>query len=120
MGMEDMPWGAEELVMTSEMEFGGELGTLALRKVAIDRDEMTAYHFHRHRNELVYVEEGLLEIRLEDDYIELEEGETFFIEADEMHQLQNIDNQVVRLLEIGFPFDTEDVVMVKDPYEDHR
>ncbi|MFB6265679.1 MAG: cupin domain-containing protein, partial [Candidatus Nanohaloarchaea archaeon] len=68
MEMEDMPWGAEELVMTSELEFGGALGTLALRKVDIDRDEMTAYHFHRRRNEMVYVEEGILEIRMEDDY----------------------------------------------------
>ncbi|MFB6265721.1 MAG: cupin domain-containing protein [Candidatus Nanohaloarchaea archaeon] len=120
MDMEDMPWGAEELLMTSELEFGGDRGTLALRKVAIDRDEMTAYHFHRRRNELVYVENGLLEIRLDDDYAEVEEGGSFFIEAGETHQLQNISGEVVELLEIGFPFDPEDVDMVEDPYEELR
>ncbi|MDY6768727.1 MAG: hypothetical protein SVW02_01320, partial [Candidatus Nanohaloarchaea archaeon] len=74
--MEDMPWGAEELVMTTETD----TGTLALRRVHIDADEMTAYHYHRDRNELVFVENGIVEIRLEDDYAEVEAGEAHFIE----------------------------------------
>ncbi|MDY6770076.1 MAG: cupin domain-containing protein [Candidatus Nanohaloarchaea archaeon] len=111
-----MPWGAEELVLTTET---GD-GMLALRKAAIDRDEMTAYHYHRDRDEIVFIQSGLLEIRLEDDYAEVEEGDAFFIEAGEPHQLQNIDDQVVTVLEIGTGFDPDDVVMVEDPYESQR
>ncbi|MFB6295026.1 MAG: cupin domain-containing protein [Candidatus Nanohaloarchaea archaeon] len=115
--MRDMPWGAEELVMTTDVDTGGDL---ALRRVHIDHDEMTAYHYHRDRDEIVFVQDGLLEIRLEDDYAEVEGGEAFFIEAGEPHQLQNIDDQVVEVLEIGVPFDPDDVEMVEDPYEEHR
>ncbi len=114
--MEDMPWGGEEVVLTSAVDGGA----MAVRRVAIDRDEMTAYHFHRQRNEIVFVQNGLIEIRQEDDYAEVEAGEAFFIEAGETHQLQNIDNQVVEVLEICFPYDADDIVMVEDPYEDVR
>lgn len=114
--MEDVPWGAEELVMTTETP----MGAMALRRVHIDTDEMTAYHYHRDRNEIVFVQEGIVEIRLEDDYAEVEEGEAHFIEAGETHQIQNIDNQVVELIEVGFPFEPDDAVMVEDPYEEVR
>ncbi|MDY6761664.1 MAG: cupin domain-containing protein [Candidatus Nanohaloarchaea archaeon] len=113
-----MPWGAEELVLSTDVDTGD--GAMALRRVEIEHDEMTAYHYHRRRNELVYVQDGLLEIRLEDDYAEVEAGEAFFLEAGEPHQLQNIDDQIVEVLEIAVPFDPDDVKMVEDPYADLR
>ncbi|MDY6769125.1 MAG: cupin domain-containing protein, partial [Candidatus Nanohaloarchaea archaeon] len=105
-----------ELVLTTETD----TGELALRRVHLDADEMTAYHYHRDRNEIVFVQNGIVEIRLEDDYVEVEAGEAHVIEAGETHQIQNIDDQVVGLLEVGFPFDPDDVVMVEDPYEASR
>ncbi|MDY6765999.1 MAG: cupin domain-containing protein [Candidatus Nanohaloarchaea archaeon] len=116
--MEDMPWGAEDVVLTTDVDSGD--GALAVRRVHIDRDEMTAYHYHRHRNEIVFVQEGLLEIRLEDDYAEVGENGAFFIEAGEPHQLQNIDDSVTEVLEIAMPFSPDDVEMLEDPYADLR
>lgn len=117
---EDTPWGSEEIIMTSGIDFSGDIGLLSLRRVRIDIDEMTAYHFHRHRNELVFIQSGLVEIRMENDYTEVGSGEAHFIEAEETHQLQNVGGDVAELLEISFPFDVDDVVMVEDPYEELR
>ncbi|MDY6776620.1 MAG: cupin domain-containing protein [Candidatus Nanohaloarchaea archaeon] len=118
--LEDVPWGAEELVMSSDLEFDGEVENLAVKRVEIENDEMTAYHRHREKNEIVLVKSGLVEIRLEDDYSEVGEGEAHFIEAGNDHQLQNIGGGVAEIVEIGFPFNPDDVVMVEDPYSGMR
>lgn len=118
--MEDMPWGAEELVLTTEMEIEGMYAEVGLRRVQIDNDEMTAFHRHTGRNEILHVTSGLVEVRLADDYAELEEGDARFIEAGEPHQVQNIGGGVAELVEIGLPFDPEDVEFIEDPYADLR
>lgn len=118
--MQDTPWGAEELVLTSDIEVGGEFDTIALRRIAVEHDEMTSYHVHREQNELLFVQNGLVEIREEDDYAEVEEGEAFFIAAGEPHQIQNIDDEVVELVQLYLPFDPDDITRIEDPYEHLR
>lgn len=115
-----MPWGAEEAIITSQLETDGDGSTIALRKVEIDRDEMTAYHRHRRRNEIILVQNGIVELRTADDYHELDDGGAFFIEAGQPHQIQNIDDRVAELVEIVVPFDADDVEMIEDPYREHR
>ncbi len=116
MGETDTPWGSEELIMSTAASFSAEHGSLALRRLRIDADEMTTVHRHRHVNKVVFVEEGLIELQVDDDVVELGDGDAHFIEAGTAHQLQNVDSRVAEILEIGFPFDPDDEVVEDDPY----
>lgn len=120
MGVVDKPWGYEELIFTTQIEHKGDYETLAVKKIVINGDEMTSYHTHKKINEVLYVNQGLLEIRLEDDLIELEEGEAHFLEEGEAHQIQNITGEVVEVIEVAFPFDSEDKDRLDDPYKERR
>jgi len=120
MAMNDMPWGAETIVLNTEVDFDGAYGDLALRRLEIDTDEMTTFHRHEDKNEVLVLEQGLVEIRTEDDYHELAEGEAHFIENGEPHQIQNIGGEIATIVEINFPFDPEDVTHIEDPYLDGR
>lgn len=118
--MNDMPWGAEKIVLNTEVDFDGAYGNLSVRKVELDTDEMTSLHVHDEKNEVIYLEKGLVEIRTEDDYHELEEGNAHFIENGEPHQIQNIGGGVAHIVEINFPFEPDDMKRIEDPYEDAR
>lgn len=118
MGLNDTPWGAEELVLNTEVDFDGVYGNLSVRRVEIDTDEMTAFHRHKDKNEILFLEQGLVEIRTADDYHELEEGDAYFIENGEPHQIQNVGGTVAKLVEINFPFEPSDHEEIEDPYED--
>lgn len=119
-GMNDTPWGAEKILLNTEVDFDGAFGDLNVRKVELDTDEMTSFHRHREKNEIVVLEDGLVEIRMDDDYFELEAGDAHFIENGEAHQLQNIGGGVAKVVEIGFPFDPEDIDRLEDPYAEER
>lgn len=112
----DVPWGTEAILADTEVDFDGAFGNLCVKRVAIDTDEMTDFHQHQEKHELLVVEDGLVEIRFEDDYAEVEAGDTHFIEAGTPHQVQNIGGGVAELLEIGFPFDPADRTVIEDPY----
>lgn len=120
MSAHDMPWGAERLILSTDIELGGLHDTLAVRKVELDAEEMTSLHRHHHKNELLVVDTGLVEIQVDDDFHELGPGEAHFIEAGTPHQLQNLDDDVAEITEINFPFDVDDVVHIEDPYADLR
>jgi mannose-6-phosphate isomerase-like protein (cupin superfamily) len=51
---------------------------------------------------------------------DLEEGNAMVIRSGEKHQIQNIDNDVAKVLEISFPYMPEDLVRVEDPYKEER
>ncbi len=115
-----MPWGAEALVMNTEVDFDGAFGNLCIRKLEIDTDEMTTFHRHEDKNEVLFLEQGLIEIRMDDDYHELEDGDAHFIENGEPHQIQNIGGDIAHVVEISFPFDPDDIDHIEDPYADVR
>lgn len=116
MNVEDTAWGTERVIITTGYALDGAEGTLAVKKVEIDGEEMTEFHRHAHKHEIVFVEEGLVEIRLEDDYIELEGGDAHVIEAGQPHQIQNLEDRVAEIVEVGFPFSPDDITVVEDPY----
>lgn len=116
MNVEDTPWGTERVIITTGYDLDGTDGTLSVKKVEIDGEEMTTFHTHAHKHEIVFVEDGLIEIRLEDDYVELEGGDAHVIEAGEAHQIQNLDSRVAEIVEVGFPFAPDDHTVLEDPY----
>jgi hypothetical protein len=42
------------------------------------------------------------------------------IRSEEKHQVQNIDSDVAKILEISFPYIPEDLTRVEDPYAEER
>lgn len=121
-GKVDKPWGYEEIVFSTEVSSGDQYNTLAVKKIGIDAEEMTSYHYHKSINEVLYVNKGMIEIRLENDIKELGEGEAFFIENEATHQIQNISGELVEIIEVDYPFITKENenVRVEDPYEESR
>lgn len=116
MNIEDTAWGTERIIITTGYTLDGHEGTLGVKKVEIDGEEMTTFHHHDHKHEIVFVEEGLVELRLDEDYVELEGGDAHVIEAGEPHQLQNLEDRVAEIVEVGFPFDPDDIDHIEDPY----
>lgn len=120
MGCIDKPWGYEEQVLMTQVDVGDQTGMLGIRRIVIDADEMTSYAYHERQADIVYLEEGNVVIRHEEDMKDLEDGNALVIRSEERHQIQNIDSQVAKVLEISFPYVPGDIERVEDPYEDER
>lgn len=120
MGRIDKPWGYEEQILTTQVEVGGERGMLGIRKLVINSDEMTSYAVHENQSDIIYLEEGNVVLRKNDQMEDLEKGEAAIIRAGDKHQLQNIDSKVAEVLEISFPYRPEDIERVEDPYSEER
>lgn len=117
MSEQDKPWGAESLIFTTDVNVRGKYDTLAVRKIEIDGEEMTAYKQHEGVNKVLYINQGMAEIRQEDDVIEVNEDNAYYIESGSPYQIQNITGQVLEIIEVCFPFDSKDQQVIEDPYE---
>jgi mannose-6-phosphate isomerase-like protein (cupin superfamily) len=120
MGRIDKPWGYEEQVLMTQVDVGDQVGMLGIRRLVIDADEMTSYAYHDKQADILYLEEGNVVIRHEEDMKDLEEENAIVIRSGENHQIQNIDDSVAKVLEISFPYIPDDLTRVEDPYEDER
>ena len=120
MGRIDKPWGYEEQVLMTQVDVGGQVGMLGIRRLVINTDEMTSYSYHDEQADIIYLEEGNVVIRHEGEMKDLEKGNAIVIRSEEKHQLQNIDNEVAKVLEISFPYIPQDLTRVEDPYEEER
>ena len=120
MGNIDKPWGYEEQILMTQVDVGEQTGILAIRKLVIDADEMTSYSYHETQADIMYLEEGNVTVRHEDDMKALEKGSAMVIRSGEKHQIQNIDDSVAEVLEISFPYVPGDIERVEDPYRDER
>ena len=120
MAKTEKPWGYEEIIFNTEVKLKTGYVPITMKKLAINGEEMTSYHFHKNVNELLKVEKGMVEIRLENDVISLNEGQAYLVESDTPHQLQNITSKVVEITEFALPFDAEDIERIEDPYAEQR
>ncbi|QKQ98779.1 cupin domain-containing protein [Candidatus Nanohaloarchaea archaeon] len=120
MGRIEKPWGYEEHVLSTQVDVGDKVGMLGIRRLVIDADEMTSYSYHEEQSDIIYLEEGNAQIRKEGGIQELEKGNAIVIRSNEKHQIQNIDTQVAKILEISFPYKPEDLHRVEDPYAEAR
>ena len=121
-GKVDKPWGYEEIIFTTDVNTEGEYNTLAVKKIVINAEEMTSFHYHKKTNEVLYVNKGTIEIRMNDSMKEVGEGEAYYVEKEISHQIQNITDDVVEIIEVAYPFssDEDELVRVEDPYEERR
>jgi mannose-6-phosphate isomerase-like protein (cupin superfamily) len=120
MGRIDKPWGYEEQVLMTQVDVGDQVGMLGIRRLVIDADEMTSYAYHDKQADILYLEEGNVVIRHEEEMKDLEEEKAMVIRSEEDHQIQNIDDSVAKVLEISFPYVPDDLTRVEDPYENER
>lgn len=120
MGRIEKPWGYEEQVLMTQVDVGDRVGMLGIRRLVINSDEMTSYSYHENQADIVYLEEGNATVRKEGSMVELEKGSALVIRSNEKHQIQNIDTQVAKILEISFPYKPEDLTRVEDPYSQER
>ncbi|MFB6145775.1 MAG: cupin domain-containing protein [Candidatus Nanohaloarchaea archaeon] len=120
MGRIDKPWGYEEQVLTTQVDVGERQGLLGIRRLVIDCNEMTSYSYHKEQADIIYLEEGTVTIREEDELKELEKGKAMVIRSNQKHQIQNIGSDVAKILEISFPYKPDDLNRVEDPYAEER
>jgi len=113
----EKPWGYEEQVLITQVDIGDKSGMLGIRRLVINAEEMTSYAYHEDQADVIYLEEGNITLKHEGEMKSLEKGKAKVIRSGEKHQLQNIDNQPAKILEISFPYKPKDIEMVEDAYE---
>lgn len=125
----DKPWGYEQQILATQIElptkmpFSGVFaGTaiLSIRHLFINSEEMTSYCYHETQNDILYIEEGRVVLRTEESMEELGEGEAKIIRSGEKHQVQNINDEVAKILEMSFPYKPDDINRIEDPYRGER
>lgn len=109
----DKPWGYEELLLEKD-GFG-------FKRLVLKPDVVSSFHFHNEKNEIFYIDKGQTKIRFEDgsekDY---KQGEFLYLPKGTKHQIINTGVENLEILEFGYPYKTEDVVRVEDPWEGKR
>jgi mannose-6-phosphate isomerase-like protein (cupin superfamily) len=120
MGHIEKPWGYEEQVLMTQVDVGDKTGMLGIRRIVIDVDEMTSYSYHEQQSDIIYLEEGNVSIRKEGEHKDLENGKAMVLRSGDKHQIQNIGDDVAKVLEISFPYDPTDLNRVEDPYSQER
>jgi len=120
MGRIEKPWGYEDQVLMTQVDVGEKQGMLGIRRLVINADEMTSYSYHEEQADVIYLEEGSVTVRKENDMEELKKGKALVIRSGQKHQLQNIGSDVAKVLEISFPYKPRDLHRVEDPYSGRR
>jgi mannose-6-phosphate isomerase-like protein (cupin superfamily) len=120
MGKIDKPWGYEDQVLATQVDVGDKTGMLGIRRIVINADEMTSYSYHKQQQDILYLEEGSAVLRTEKGLQRLEKGKAKIVRTGEKHQIQNIQDEVAKILEISFPYRPEDIIRVEDPYKQQR
>jgi len=116
----EKPWGYEEQVLITQVDVGEKSGMLGIRRLVINADEMTSYAHHNEQADVIYLEEGNITLKHEGEMKKLEKGKATVVRSGEKHQLQNIDNQPAKVLEISFPYKPKDIEREEDPYTEQR
>ena len=101
----DKPWGKEKLL-------GTYLGVY-MKELYIDRHKATSYHYHPTKDEVLYVVLGKVVIMCGEQYIELEEGDHFFIPAGLEHSIVAKEHTII--FEIA-SMAQSDTVRIRDIY----
>lgn len=106
----DKPWGYEQLWAHTDKYVGKLLYIYAGSKLS--------EQFHEVKDETIYVLEGILELRLDEDreVFYLEPGQSFHIEPGRVHRFVAPKGGVdVVLMEVSTP-ELDDVVRIRDDY----
>ncbi len=120
MGRIEKPWGYEDQVLITQVDVGDRTGMLGIRRLVIDAEGMTSYSYHDEQADVIYLQEGNVVLRRDDELEDLENGGAKVIRSGQRHQIQNIGGEVAEVLEISFPYRPDDITRVEDPYSEER
>ena len=106
----DKPWGYEIVYALTDRYCG--------KVLFIRKDEQLSLQFHRHKDEVIYVHEGRIELEMGDPGGPLDNevvgpGHAFRIEPGTVHRWRALEDTVV--LEVSTP-EIDDVVRLEDRY----
>ena len=106
----EKPWGYEIVYALTDRYCG--------KVLFIRRDEQLSLQFHRHKDEVIYVQEGRIELEMGDpggplDIEVVGPGHAFRIEPGTVHRWRALEDTVV--LEVSTP-EIDDVVRLEDRY----
>ena len=106
------PWGYEEILAITQQ--------YVMKKIVINSDHRMSLQFHEIKEETVFVLEGILRIwksNSENDYIELNPGETFHVFPEQVHRFgcPAISPCATVIMEVSTP-ELEDVIRLEDDY----
>ena len=106
----EKPWGYEIVYALTDRYCG--------KVLFIRKDEQLSLQFHRHKDEVIYVHEGRIELEMGDpggplDIEVVGPGHAFRIEPGTVHRWRALEDTVV--LEVSTP-EIDDVVRLEDRY----
>ena len=116
----EKPWGQTIVLFRGEIPVKTGFTDLLVQRIMIDGDQMTSLHVHKEKNEILLVEKGTLYLKIDGEIEELGKGERYFIEKGKVHQLQNLEQAVLEVLEVSLPYNEADFERLEDPYADER
>ena len=100
------PWGYEVWI-AENTKYAGKI-------LAINKGTKTSLHYHKVKEETMYVLEGLMKVTdKEGKTLQVHVGEAITLKAGECHCLEAIDE--LKILEVSTP-ELDDVVRVKDDH----
>tara|TARA_S200000501_G_C20345476_1_gene535257 strand:+ start:235 stop:582 length:348 start_codon:yes stop_codon:yes gene_type:complete len=102
----DKPWGSEEIIYISDK--------YCVKKLILHKGEMCSYQYHNIKTETITVLEGIMKLQIENDYIDLNPGNSYTILPKQKHRMIATDNNVI-YIESSSP-ELDDVVRLEDKY----
>jgi len=117
MGQADTPWGAQDIIMATDVALDGGNENIALQRMQLDTEELTPVVRSRQANTIIYVLHGAIDLKVDDEFYELEDNEAHYIEHGTAYQIENLDDDVTAVLKITVPHDNDDLDVLENPYD---
>lgn len=117
MGSADTPWGAQDIIMSTEVTLDDATKNLELQRMQLDAGELTPIVRSRQANTILYVLHGAVDIKVGEDFYELEDNEAHYIESGTPYQVENLDDDVTAVLKVTIPHDSDDLDVLENPYD---
>lgn len=104
----DKPWGYEIIWAKTDKYVG--------KVLYINSGQKLSLQYHEKKTETIYVNEGFLELHLQDQILTLHKGQSFHIEPNIVHRFACPNySEYVELVEVSTP-ELDDVVRIQDDY----
>ena len=105
---EERPWGRFERFCSNEK--------VTVKIITVKPNSRLSLQYHNHRDEFWKIVEGIGQIILGEELVDVEVGDEFFIPKKAKHRIIT-NNNSLKVLEISFgEFDEKDIVRLEDKY----
>lgn len=107
---EQRPWGSFEILLDED--------ACKIKKITVNSGERLSYQFHYKRSECWTVVYGKAKVRLDDKFLQLNNGDSVKIPALAKHSVENISSAPLVFIEVqtGEYFGEDDIVRLEDKY----